>query len=231
METMIPDFTPKSEDDPKVLKLLGEIRRVGGGIFPNAKPVYVRVSPESGAEAHDCFFVVDAKVERDGGKRILGWTLREESVLMSAEFHAVWESPEGDLLDVTPKGIPGMAVDPVTRILFVSAPEAKYEGKQVRNINLNISGNPLVDDLIVCLQAEFDIMNRGKRAYQYGDMKLGERETKVLMDLRMHGAVALEMTKRGMNKKSPCPCGSGKKYHSCHGKLVDNALKSARKFG
>ena len=230
METIILDCTPKNADDPKVVKLLSEIRRVGGGILSDAKPVYVPVSLEVGVEANECFPIVSARVEKDGGNRILGWNLREESVVMSAEFHAVWESPNGELLDITPKGMPGKIVESATQILFVHAPEAKYQGKQVNNINLNISGNPLGDDFIACHQAIFDIMNRGKRACQHGEIELKNKEKDVYCRLQSACAMLPYMVQNGITIQSPCLCGSGKKFKHCHAKIIRNTLESARKF-
>lgn len=44
------------------------------------------------------------KVRHDGGAIVFGWTIWEwPKVMLTAEFHAVWESPDGDLIDITPK--------------------------------------------------------------------------------------------------------------------------------
>ena len=221
--------TPQKPDDPKVISLLAEIRRVGvrrvgGGISPNAQPVYVQVAPEPGAEVNSCFITVSEKVKVCGGKMVLGWTLREETLTMSAEFHAVWESLSGDWLDVTPKG------DPTSRILFIAVPEAKYRGKRVDNIHVNISGNPLVDDYIACHQALFGIMNRGERAYQHGMMEMEGKEADVVARLAGCGKMLLDVAGSGITKESPCPCGSRKSFGDCHWKEVPKAIEGARPF-
>ena len=221
------DFTPENADDPKVTALLAEIHRVGGGILSDARPFYVPVIPDPSSEVNYCFPAVSKRMAKDGGESIVGWTLRKETMLMSAEFHSIWKSPAGKLLDITSKG-----GAPTSRILFVSAPEKVYEGKQVNNINLNISGNPLVDDYIACLQAIFNIKNRGGRAFQHGKNKTKGKETRVF-DLLERSCVMLHAVVRAgcQTKNSPCPCGSGEKFKLCHhGKIVYEALKSARDF-
>ena len=221
------NFTPENADDPKVMELLAEIRRVGGGILSDARPFYVPVIPDPSSEVNGCFVNVPEKIAKDGGESIVGWTLRKETMLMSAEFHSIWKSPAGKLLDITPK-----KGAPTSRILFVSAPEKVYEGKLVNNINLNISGYPLVDDYIACLQAIFNIKNRGGRVFQHGKHKIKGKESRVF-DLLERSCVMLHIAVRAgcQTKNSPCPCESGEKFKLCrHGKIVYEALKSARDF-
>ena len=229
--------TPQKPDDPKVISLLAEIRRVGGGISPDARPVYVQVAPEPGAGVNSCFITVSEKVKVCGGKMILGWTLREEALIMSAEFHAVWESLSGDWLDVTPKGelsSGGVIVHPTSRILFITAPEAEYRGKRVNNIPLNISGDPLVDDYIACNQALFAITNRGERAYQRDFREIvqdmGVKENDAASHLAECCKMLRDVAGSGMTKESPCPCGSGKNFGDCHWKEVPKAIEGARPF-
>jgi hypothetical protein len=51
-----------------------------------------------------CVDGVLEKVKQDGGAIVFGWTLWEwPKVMLTAEFHSVWESPAGDLIDITPK--------------------------------------------------------------------------------------------------------------------------------
>ena len=229
------DTTPESADDPKVMELLAEIRRVGGGILPDARPFYVPVIPDPSSEVNDCFVAVSERIAKDGGESIVGWTLRKETrLMMSAEFHSIWKSPAGKLLDVTPKGIPLIGesiVVPTSRILFVSAPEKVYEGKQVDNIRLNISGNPLIDDCIACHEAVFNIMNRGERAHQHGEIALLGKEASTYQLLMMGAAILTLAAEAGCKtKNSPCFCRSGKKFKFCCGEAARKALESARDF-
>ena len=231
------NFTPENADDPKVTALLAEIRRVGGGILPDARPFYVPVIPDPSSEVNNCFVNVPEKIAKDGGESIVGWTIWNETMLMLAEFHSIWKSPAGKLLDITPKGTITPSgesiVIPISRILFVSSPEKVYEGKWVDNIRLNISGNPLIDDYIACSEAMINIMNRGERAHQC-EVTLfapSAEEKNVLRLLVKSGKNLRSAAEEGCKtKNSPCFCGSGEKFEFCCGEDVREALESARDF-
>jgi hypothetical protein len=46
---------------------------------------------------------VRARIEADGGAIRFGWRLREwPDILLTAEYHAVWEEPDGTLVDIAP---------------------------------------------------------------------------------------------------------------------------------
>ena len=46
---------------------------------------------------------VRARIEADGGAIRFGWRFRDwPGVLLTAEYHAVWEQPDGALVDITP---------------------------------------------------------------------------------------------------------------------------------
>lgn len=51
-----------------------------------------------------CVDGVQSKVAAAGGQPVFGWCIWEwPGVMWNAEFHCVWESPIGELLDITPK--------------------------------------------------------------------------------------------------------------------------------
>ena len=51
-----------------------------------------------------CSDGVAEKIRVEGGSIVFGWTIWEwADVLLTAEFHAVWKSPDGVLFDITPK--------------------------------------------------------------------------------------------------------------------------------
>lgn len=51
-----------------------------------------------------CSDGVREKVKHDGGRCIFGWSIWEwPRVLLTAEFHCVWENNEGERFDITPK--------------------------------------------------------------------------------------------------------------------------------
>ena len=137
-------WTPEGVD--KYIQKLIEI------LNPTHEPIYVDFKAEPEAKPSDCFPIVEQKVENQGGKMILGWQIWKTNNLVEAEFHAVWETPDGDLLDISPKEII------VDKILFVEDNNLKYEGKQIDNVRLNITKNSIVDDLILINKTIFEFL-------------------------------------------------------------------------
>ena len=81
-----------------------QVNRLISKLNLKAPPVYVKVQPESGAIVSECFPNVERKVLSSGGKMLCGWQIWEwPNVMIEAEFHAIWQSPEGDWVDITPK--------------------------------------------------------------------------------------------------------------------------------
>lgn len=184
-----------------------------------SEPVFLRSIPEPKSPLNECFPTVDKKVKSSGGKRVLGWQIWKTSLLVEAEFHAVWQSPEGNLVDITPKSLP------LTEILFVPDESAEYEGKQVNNIRVNTTGNQIVDDFIALNEAVFRIENKGERALQH-ELSLKGDEAQAYRQLIKARELLEMMALQGMNRKSPCLCGSGKKHKACHGKQINELAKN-----
>jgi len=189
-----------------------ELKKLMGIIGVNSQPIYVVVKPEGNAIVNECFPNVESKIKVDGGSQVNGWQIWKTDNLIEAEFHAVWESDAKKLLDITPKPAP------FAQILFIRDDEHSYNGSQVDNIRLNISGNSLVDDLITVNESLFIIENKGSRAFEY-ELKLGGEERKIWEMLQeMKGGLSLMLAK-GETKHQVCFCG-GSKYKKCHGKLL-----------
>jgi hypothetical protein len=64
---------------------------------------YVPIQPSPTAQKQMCVSAVDDFVAAKGGKRIMGWKIWEGHYWIKAVYHAVWETPEGQLIDVTPE--------------------------------------------------------------------------------------------------------------------------------
>ena len=177
------------------------------------EPVYVPCKPDRNSPKDECFQLVESRVKAEGGERVLGWQIWQGQLLVEAEFHAVWRSPEGELIDITPKPMPS------NKILFVIDPTAKYEGKQVNNIRINTTNSPLVDEFISVCDAIFRIENKGERALQY-ELTLSGKEANAHHKLNAAKLMLEMMALQGSSRNSPCLCGSEKKYKVCHGKIV-----------
>lgn len=89
-------------------------------------PVFVRVEPEARARMLECYQNVATKVVESGGSQVYGWEISEApGIHLEAQFHSVWRSPSGDLIDVTPEEFRQK------RILFLEDPSRSYDGKPV----------------------------------------------------------------------------------------------------
>src|SRR5690242_51391 len=69
-----------------------------------SKPVFIPVIADNYGLYGWCADGVKEKINHDGGSIVFGWTIwKWPQVRLTAEFHAVWESPTHDLIDITPK--------------------------------------------------------------------------------------------------------------------------------
>ena len=106
-------------------------------------PEQVKVVLEPYAKIHNCFMNVAEKVNRDGGKIIYGRAIFYTDLVCEAEMHAVWESPNGELIDITPRECA------FEEIMFVYDEDFVYENQLVDNIRINSTDNPIVEDFIL----------------------------------------------------------------------------------
>ncbi|MBI3200091.1 MAG: zinc chelation protein SecC [Myxococcales bacterium] len=144
---------------------------LAAGICEGARPLLVQVEPRNDATLLDCFPVVDRQVQLHGGEVCCGWRIWERpSVLIEAEFHAVWQKPNGDLLDLTPNQLGA------ERILFLPDATRQYEGRQVNNVRRALRNDPEIHRFIQTCDAEFEFLNRGERALQHGAITLDTAE-------------------------------------------------------
>jgi hypothetical protein len=94
-------------------------------IAPDQTPVYLPVLPVSEAKPGECIYNVQSQVSANGGGMVLGWCIWErQGINLTAEFHAVWKSPDSELVDITPKP------DGETKILFLHDPKLVWDGKR-----------------------------------------------------------------------------------------------------
>ena len=121
-----------------------------------ATPVYVPVAPAAAAKVAYCFDNSVAQAEAQGGSAVYGWAIwRWPGRWFEAEHHAVWRTPAGDLIDVTPQ-----AGDP-PRILFLPHETAPYDPTTFRrNIMAPEAGNALARDYIALVAERADITDR-----------------------------------------------------------------------
>jgi len=144
--------------------------------------------------------------------------------MIEAEFHAIWRDPGGRLHDITPKQLP------VTDILFLPDPERKYDGRQVNNVRRPLRDDPRIKSFFELCDSEFELLNRGQRAYEIGAIHLTGSEAAELQSIRERKRqlemefLELMVPKQPVRslprpgRNDPCPCGSGKKFKKCCGR-------------
>ncbi len=107
-------------------------------IIPRARPTIVPCRPEPFARAGECHASVAEKVKRDGGSVQHGWVIWEIPPWeFQAEFHAVWRSGDGSLVDVTP------ALHSGNRVLFLPDPRRVYDGRNIPGVHYPYSDTAL----------------------------------------------------------------------------------------
>lgn len=122
----------------KDVKYINElIAKIGS----DSKEVLVPVIVESYAEPANCFPNVAEKVKRDKGSIMYGWSVLLGQFLVEAERHAVWKSPQGELIDITP------STSGMLTTLFIPE-DLIYTGQFIDNVRINSTANKVVDDWI-----------------------------------------------------------------------------------
>ena len=91
-----------------------------------AEPVVIDVSPEPGARANSCYQNVRRIARLRGGRMEEGWLVWDggRGRYLKCVHHAVWKSPDGRLIDMTPTDD--------ARNLFLPDPATHYSGEYIR---------------------------------------------------------------------------------------------------
>jgi hypothetical protein len=188
----------------------------------DATPVFVYVKPEKWALVNECFPNVNRMVNENGGNMILGWALYESDILVEAMYHAIYKTPNNELIDITPN------VCSFPKILFVEDRNSPYTGATRDNFRVNPSGNPLVDDFIHIYEAEHKIKNYKERAYT-NEIKLHKFEFDIIRYIESIKSPLELFILKGNTSGSVCFCGSNKKYYECHMKKISDLIKDINK--
>lgn len=143
-------------------------------VVPGGKPVNVPHEPLADAEENECFVVVPEALEAIGGEQVFGWAIWEwPRVMIEAEFHTVIRTPDGKLLDVTPRPVG------LRKIAFIEDPNRRYEGRQIDNIRKPLRADPLIERFIGLGNRHFELLNEGDLADQHGVIEAPEGLTEV----------------------------------------------------
>lgn len=194
-------------------------------VFLDQKPVIIPVATEPYCRKNECFDNVEEKVKRDGGSLEHGWQVwMWPELFIEAEFHAVWKSPDGGYLDITPKDRKRPT------ILFIPDNRIRYEGLPVDNKRKSISTNQLVDLYLAIAEARFLLMRYGSKPYE-ANFTLSPNEADLYRELdKWRTGLTVMFGKRASGNR-PCPCKSGRKIKSCCGKrMLDMTAMVKRKY-
>lgn len=173
-------------------------------LVPEAELISVPIRPWSKSRSSECFDNVERYILEYGGRRLLGWRpMRWANIMVEAEAHAIWRSPAGELLDITPCE--------QSTSLFLPDFNMIYNGYPHGNVRQALTDSPLVATLI-------DMSNQLDKLRM--SVKAGEKyevpEELFVQIARIN--YILHNTDVGRN--SPCPCQSGLKFKKCCGRFI-----------
>jgi hypothetical protein len=192
------------------------VRRLIETVTPGGHATYLEVHPEPGAAVNGCFSNVRAKCAREGGRMLCGWQLWEwPRVLLEAEFHAVWLSPQGDMVEITPKA------HGETTVLFVPDERRGYDGQVVDNVRMALQEDRLIRHFIQVSEAIVQVKVRDGRATGQGYVWVPAEHIAPLRQVQRFLGRSIHS---GLREHDPCLCGSGSRYRRCHGHELERAL-------
>jgi hypothetical protein len=126
------DLIP-SKDDPRVIAFCESI-------CPGQIPFLVSVAECDGVSLARCFQNVQAMIQRSGGQIVYGWDISQiPKIHFEATFHAVWKSPHGEFVDVSPQE------SGQKQILFLPDVHRKYDGTKVSGRRISIGDSETVE--------------------------------------------------------------------------------------
>lgn len=164
----------------------------------DAKPIVLPVVAGKGDRPLECFWNVQRRIESEGGAEVLGWAIRAwPRVFAEAEHHAVWQRPDGKLVDVTPtKG--------EQRRLFL--PDAKATYNAAQHFARPNKYQTLTDDPDITAFIEAKKKWLAIKMGDYGDVQQAAALTFQRLDVLLD---------RYLRPNDLCPCESGRKYKHC----------------
>jgi hypothetical protein len=137
-----------------------DVQALCRSLVTEPQPVLVEHRPLPGKPLKECFPIVTQHIAERGGSQVFGWALLELcGIWVEAEFHTVWRSPEGSLLDLTPREFA------FEKLLFLPDPSRKYTGAQVASVFHPLTEHPAVLRHIQLAHAFFVETNRGELAF------------------------------------------------------------------
>lgn len=177
-----------------------KVRAFCGSIIAQSIPEYVRVAATDGSQPNDCFPNVERQVALHGGAAVNGWSIwLWPNIMIEAECHSIWLSPENKKIDITPKSD--------RQILFLSDPTISYVGRVIPNRRYPCTDSQLVAEFIELSNERDRIRSEQRSAQELGSLQ------PILMRLHEINQTLHKI----VGRNEPCPCQSGFKYRKCCG--------------
>ena len=183
-------------------RITDKIMELCRGIVPEVAPIYVPVEAAGWSQPHECFPNVHRMVQEHGGQQVNGWAIWQwANILIDAEAHSVWESPDGCLRDITPHDYGEQ------KILFLRDDGMVYSGKRIGSVRQALTESSLVAEYI-------RLINEGDQIMDGTPGKMCKIPTSLMIRL----VQISEVFHSEVDRNAPCPCQSGLKYKKCCGR-------------
>jgi len=178
------------------------------------QPAFIPIRSEKGGIENECIWNVRHQVEKSGGQMILGWNVSEwYGIMLEASFHAVWRTPSGELIDVTPNEANK------DRSLFLPDAKLVYEEKQIDSILHPLISDDRLNEFISNQHEIFRLENTGDRALKHGHIILSQKDADRRGELKLRqNELMFAIADQTPGRNDYCRCGSGLKHKKCHGK-------------
>ena len=177
-------------------KITDKIMELCSSAVLGAAPVYIPVEAAGWGLMNECFPNVQRMVREHGGQQVNGWAVWQwANISVMLEAHAVWESLEGKLVDITPHDCGERET------LFLRDDRGVYSGKPIGSIRQPLTGLSLVAELIGLLNERDRIMCAS-----------ADRTYALPKEMYLRIMQIQEMLHREVGRNDPCPCQSGLKY-------------------
>ncbi|MCK4843249.1 MAG: SEC-C domain-containing protein [Methylococcales bacterium] len=193
------------------LSITKELLEVINKVNSKSEPIFLNVTPANGAVKQECFGNVESYIKLYGGSIIYGWNVFVwPRVLVDLEFHAVWLSDDGEILDITPRS------DEDRVVLFLPDDTLPYNGYMMPSLQFSLGKSPLVRDAIDAASvynqviSDIHINNPARKT-------VSRAEFNCVQNKHFSFQSSLESQWKP-ERNDPCICGSRKKFKQCHGK-------------
>ena len=194
------------------LTISKEIQEIAKNVCNKHKPFFIAITPVKQAEPMNCFENVKSQIQDLGGSAVYGWCIYVwPRVFVEFEFHSLWRSNTGELLDISPRH------DKELDCLFLQDDSLEYIGLRLPNVRFSLSDSPLVKRYIKAADEYSSIISKGQVPYS-GAVSINKDEFQKAQANLSYAQAELENTWQPQ-RNDPCPCGSRLKYKNCHSKV------------